>query len=83
MLGRRRNNNGMIWTALIGLGVSTAAYGFGRNQKNGNMLQPFQNLMNNVRGQNRFQNIVPNVNNTALAEMSNELTPNNDMNKNK
>ena len=51
MFGRKRNNRGMLWASLLGLGVSAAAYGLRRNQ-NRNMLRPVQNVMNNIRNTN-------------------------------
>ena len=48
MFGRKRNNRGMLWTSLFGLGVSAAAYGLRRKQ-NRNTLRPVQNVMNNIR----------------------------------
>lgn len=64
MFGRRRNNRGMIWATLLGLGVSAAAYSF---RKNGNLrwLNPVQNVMNNRQTQN--------ITRMALAEFSKEL----------
>lgn len=64
MFGRRRNNRGMIWATLLGLGVSAAAYSF---RKNGNprWLNPVQNVMNNRQTQN--------ITRMALAEFSKEL----------
>ena len=53
MFGRKRNNRGMLWTSLLGLGVSAAAYGLRRNQ-NRNMLRPVQNVMNNIRNTNNW-----------------------------
>jgi len=53
MFGRKRNNRGMLWTSLFGLGVSAAAYGLRRNQ-NRNMLRPVQNVMNNIRNTNNW-----------------------------
>lgn len=70
MLGRRRNNRGMIWASLIGLGVSAAAYGLSRTQ-NRNMPNPVQNLMNNFR----FNNAVKMPNMANLTEFSKELVP--------
>lgn len=64
MFGRRRNNRGMIWATLLGLGVSAAAYGFRRNG-NRSWLNPVQNVMNNRQTQN--------ITRMALAEFSKEL----------
>lgn len=64
MFGRRRNNRGMIWATLLGLGVSAAAYGFRRNGDR-KWLNPVQNVMNNRQTQN--------ITRMALAEFSKEL----------
>ena len=71
MFGRKRNNRGMIWASLLGLGVSAAAYGLKRNQ-NRNMLRPVQNVMNNIRM--RTTGNMPNV--AAVTEFAKELVPN-------
>jgi hypothetical protein len=68
MFGRKRNNRGMMWTSLLGLGVSAAAYGFGRN-RNSRFLRPLQNVMNSIL--NRTSSRVPN----AMTEFSKELLP--------
>ena len=81
MFGRKRNNNGMIWTSLLGLGVSMAAYVFGKNtNKTSNTnkasntaktpISPIiQNFLNNVRTQDRTQ--MPKM--STLTEFSTEL----------
>jgi hypothetical protein len=73
----RRNNRGMMWASLLGLGVSAAAYGLGRN-RNRNMMAPIQDLLNNIQNRNSRQ--MPNMAN--LTEFSKELAPNKDSNKN-
>jgi hypothetical protein len=78
MFGRRRNNRGMMWASMLGLGVSAAAYGLRRN-RNRNMQDPVQNLMNNFRLRNDGQ--MPKMAN--LTEFSKELAPNNDPSTNK
>lgn len=79
MFGRRRNNRGMMWASLLGLGVSAAAYGL-RRSRNKNMLQPLQNLMSNFRFQKSAQ--MPNM--AGLTEFSKEIIPNkNPLPKNK
>lgn len=70
MFGMKRNNRGMLWVSLLGLGVSAAMFGFGRNQ-NRNLLQPFQNILNNIRTRSNSQ--MPNA--AALTEFSKELVP--------
>jgi hypothetical protein len=81
MFGRKRNNSGMIWATLLGLGVSMAAYGFGKNTKKSSntnkaantaktsMSPIIQNFLNNVRTQNRTQ--MPKM--STLTELSTEL----------
>jgi Na+(H+)/acetate symporter ActP len=70
MFGRRRNNRGMMWASLLGLGVSAAAYGLRKNQ-NRDMLRPVQNVMNNIRTQTAGN--MPNV--AAITEFAKELIP--------
>ncbi|WP_228460322.1 hypothetical protein [Cytobacillus dafuensis] len=69
MFGRRRNNRGMIWASLLGLGVSAAAIGLSRN-RNRNMMNPLQNIMNNL--QTPLNRQVPNA---ALTEFAKEIIP--------
>lgn len=76
IFGRKRNNRGMVWASLLGLGVSAAAYGLKRNQ-NRNMLRPVQNVMNNIRM--RTTSNRPNV--AAVTEFAKELVPNMKSNK--
>jgi hypothetical protein len=70
MFGMKRNNRGMMWVSLLGLGVSAAAFGLGRN-RNSNMLRPVQNVINNIR--TRSNNQMPNA--ATLTEFSKELVP--------
>lgn len=70
MFGRKRNNRGMMWASLLGLGVSAAAYGLGRN-RNRNILRPVQNVMNNIRIRTASQ--MPKA--AAITEFSKELVP--------
>lgn len=74
IFGRKRKNRGMMWASLLGLGVSAAAYGLRRN-RNKNMLQPFQNLLSNVRFKKFSQ--MPNL--AGLTEFSKEIIPNKDL----
>jgi hypothetical protein len=76
MFGRKRKNKGMMWASLLGLGVSAAAYGLGRNRKS-NMLGSVQNAMNSIL--TRTANRVPNT----MTEFSKELLPDPLTNKNK
>jgi hypothetical protein len=68
--GRKRNNRGMMWASLLGLGVSAAAYGIGKN-RNSNMLRPVQNVLNSIRTRTAGQ--MPNA--AAITEFSKELVP--------
>ncbi|MBS4189507.1 hypothetical protein KHA94_04675 [Bacillus sp. FJAT-49705] len=77
IFGRRRNNRGMILASLLGLGVGAAAFGLSRN-RNKNMMNPLQNIMNNL--QTPFNRQVPNA---ALTEFAKEITPNKDTLTNK
>lgn len=70
MFGRRRNNRGMVWMSMLGLGISAAAYGL-RGNRNRNMLRPVQNVMNNIRTQTAGN--MPNV--AAITEFAKELVP--------
>ncbi len=65
----------MIWTTLLGLGVSAAAVGIKMN-KDKKIQHSVQNLMNNLNGQNMAQ--MPNM--AGIVEFSNELLPNNEQN---
>lgn len=69
MFGRKRNNRGMIWASILGLGVSAAAYGFTRNG-NKKWKNPVQNSFQNFMNGTRTQNDPPH-----LAEFSKELEP--------
>ncbi|WP_251552019.1 hypothetical protein [Neobacillus muris] len=66
MFNRKRNNRGVLWASLLGLGVSVAALRLRRNG-NKNMLAPIQNIVK--YGQ------IPKMT-TALMEFSKELVPN-------
>ncbi|MCQ6274892.1 hypothetical protein JMM81_07930 [Bacillus sp. V3B] len=70
MFGRKRNNRGMMWASLLGLGVSAVAYRLRRNQ-NRNMLRPVQNAVNSIRTQTTGN--MPNV--AAVTEFAKELVP--------
>lgn len=78
MFGRRRKNRGIMWASLIGLGLSAATFAFRRNRNN-NMLNPFQKLINNMNF--RKAGKMPNM--TALTEFSKEIMPNKNPMKNK
>jgi hypothetical protein len=78
MFGRRRNNRGIIWGSLLGLGLSLAVYGLGGN-RNKNIMRPIQNFLNNF-GMGKTT-LTPNI--AGLTEFSKELIPNNNPNTNK
>ncbi|MFY4775208.1 hypothetical protein [Metabacillus sp. RGM 3146] len=68
LFGKKRRNKGRggwVWGTLIGIGLSAAAYVFGRNQ---NMMGPLQNMMKQGS---------QNQNMGGLTEFSKELAPNN------
>lgn len=67
-----------MWTSFLGLVVSAAAFGIGRN-RNRNLLSPVQNFMNNIRMRNASQM----RNMSTLMEFSKELEPNKSQLKNK
>lgn len=70
MFGRRRNNNGMMWASVLGLGISAAVYGLRRNQ-NRKMQNPVQNLMNIFP----MGKSVQKLNMAGLTEFAKELIP--------
>ncbi|MEH7355772.1 hypothetical protein V7150_19775 [Neobacillus drentensis] len=71
MFGRRRNNNGIMWASVLGLGISAAVYGLTRNQ-NGKMQNPGQYLTNIFpMGKNAQR-----LNMAGLTEFAKELIPN-------
>lgn len=78
MFGRRRNNRWMMWTSMLGLGVSAVSYGVRRN-RNRNMMNPIQNLMNNFR----FRNAGQTSKMANLTKFAKEFVPNKDSNTNK
>lgn len=86
MFSRRRSNKGAMWASLIGLAISAVMLKMNNGQKKGsnnnfqNMLKMnngqkknsninFQNMLKN----NPFKNGAPMINDTALAEFSEEL----------
>lgn len=77
MFGRRRNNRGIMWSSLIGLGISAAAYGLTRSH-NTNMLKPIKNMMNNMdMGKTTQQSMA------GVMEFAKELTTNKNQYTNK
>lgn len=69
VFGRKRNNRGMLWATILGLGASAAAYGINRTRTR-NMKKPLQNVMNTVK--TPFKGQIPNA---VLAEFAKELAP--------
>jgi hypothetical protein len=81
MLGRRRNNRGIIWGSILGLGLSIVVYDLGGN-RNKNMMRPIQNFLNNFgRGKTTLTTNMATI--AGLTEFSKELIPNNNPNTNK
>lgn len=74
MFGRRRNNRGMVWTSLLGMVASAAAYGLGRTQNNGGG-KSAQNGFN-YSGLTNLQRVVPMPNKRAYGEFAEEISPN-------
>jgi hypothetical protein len=75
MFGKRRNGRGMLWTSLLGLGASAAAYGFGRSRNNG-VRKLAQNLFGDT-GEQPLNRVVPMPNKrAAYAEFAEEMHPN-------
>lgn len=75
MFGRRRNNRGVMWASLLGIGASAAAFGLGRNRNNNGMGRAIQNAVKNS-GLNNLQRVVPMPNKRAYAEFAQEMSPN-------
>jgi hypothetical protein len=70
MNNRKRNGRGWMWGTLLSLAFSLIAYGVQRN-RNGNMMRPMQNLMNNFRmGSGQRPNM------GGLTEFADEIMPN-------
>lgn len=67
VFGRKRNNRGIMWASLLGLGVGAAAFGFRRNgnRDSQNLVRNFLNKETGNEG--RVPNIAP------LMELSKEL----------
>jgi hypothetical protein len=72
MLGRRRKNRAIVWTSLIGLGASAAAYGLKKNRRNIDLSRTIQNAMNSMQKANMGRNMA-----SAFSEFSKELAPTN------
>ncbi|WP_057767259.1 hypothetical protein [Cytobacillus praedii] len=70
IFGRKRNNKGIVWASIVGLGISAAAYGLKRNQSSNRSL-PIQKILNSIQmGTNSNKQNIP-----ALAEFAKELGP--------
>ncbi|EDL66773.1 hypothetical protein BSG1_05435 [Bacillus sp. SG-1] len=68
MFGRRkRMNRRMLWSSVLSLGMSAAAYALNRRNSNTGTGSSIQGLMKN-RNMNTLQ--------TAMAEFANEIAPN-------
>jgi hypothetical protein len=64
---KKRMNRRMLWSSLLSLGMSAAAYGLNRRRTNNASASSFNGLMKN-RNMSTLQ--------TAMAEFANELAPN-------
>ncbi|MEH7177744.1 hypothetical protein [Neobacillus vireti] len=68
MFGRKRNRKGTMWASLIGLGISAAVFGLTRGKRK-NITMPIQHLVQSFTPKTNLNH----MNNTALAEFSEEL----------
>ncbi|MEH7009396.1 hypothetical protein V7087_01025 [Neobacillus niacini] len=67
MFGMKRKSRGTMWVSLLGVGISAAVFGITRGKRK-NIAVPFQNVVQSFAPKNNL-----NINNTALAEFSEEL----------
>jgi hypothetical protein len=67
LFGKKRKSRGTMWVSLIGVGISAAVFGLTRGKRK-NIVQPFQDVVQSFTPKNNI-----NLNNTALAEFSEEL----------
>jgi len=67
MFGKKRRNIGTMWVSLLGVGISAVVFGLTRGKRK-NIAQPFQDVVQGFTTRNKV-----NINNTALAEFSEEL----------
>lgn len=67
MFGRKRKSRGNMWISLLGVGISAAVFGLTRGKRK-NIVQPIQDVVQSFTPKNNI-----NINNTALAEFSEEL----------
>ena len=71
IMGLKRDNRRVMWTSLIGLGVSAAAFRIKRNKNRSNGNRALQNMMNKVQSNGNFQA----ANIAGLAEFAKEIIP--------
>lgn len=67
MFGKKRKSRGTMWVSLLGVGISAAVFGLTRGKRK-NIAVPFQDVVQSFTPKNNI-----NINNTALAEFSEEL----------
>ncbi len=67
MFGKKRKSRGTMWVSLLGVGISAAVIGLTRGKRK-NVSVPFQDVVQSFTPKNNI-----NINNTALAEFSEEL----------
>lgn len=67
MFGKKRKSRGTMWVSLLGVGISAAVFGLTRGKRK-NIAMPFQDVVQSYTPKNNI-----NINNTALAEFSEEL----------
>ncbi len=63
---KRRNNRGIIWASLVGLGISAAAFGLRKSGKR-KLMNPLQNIM--------YDSPKRNATPILVTEFSKELVP--------
>jgi hypothetical protein len=68
MFGRKRKGRGTMWVSLLGVGISAVVLGLTRGKRKNNITVPFQDVVQSFTPKNNM-----NINNTALAEFSEEL----------
>jgi hypothetical protein len=67
MFGKKRKSRGTMWVSLLGVGISAAVFGLTRGKRK-NIAVPFQDVVQSFTPKNNLH-----INNTALAEFSEEL----------
>ena len=68
MFGKKRKSRGALWASLLGVGISAAVFGLTRGKRN-NIAVPFQDVVQSFTPKTNLNS----MNNTALAEFSEEL----------